>query len=466
MNKLIIVESPNKVETIKKYVGNEYIVLASVGHILKMKTTGTGGLGIDFENWEPQNSLESSKKEVVKKLKEALAISDFVYIATDPDREGEAIGQNLVDYLKIKNFARIKYNEITKEAILKALANPGKIDQNLVDAQKTRRMLDRIIGFKLSGLMRYKFKNAPGNPSAGRVQSIALKLIIDRENEIRNFIPEKYAKLHAVLADTKQLAYYHNDKNESDRKDWIYQNELDTVKKHFDSVKKELLVIDKKTQQRKAPAITPLKQAVVYRRSTLSSQSAQYALQKLYEGYGDGGLITYPRTDSTRLSESFVNQGQAYIAKKWGSDYIATEVKGFSGDQDAHEAIRPTDIALTPDLAKNMYPNMSNSEYAIYKLVYETSLQALMKQPIRQVVSYTYSNGDYVFKNSFSKVIFDGYYVVVGKSEEVSDPNYEVNQIVSVSEFNFEDHETKPLPRYNDGSLIEALDNIKVGRPS
>ncbi|MFV8469928.1 type I DNA topoisomerase [Mycoplasma sp. Sp48II] len=462
---LIIVESPNKVNTIQKYVGDDFEVIASVGHILKMKTTGTYGFGIDMEHWEPEYSADSTKKKVITQLKTAVKNANHIYIATDPDREGEAIGYHLVEYLKLEGrYSRIKYNEITKDAILKALAKPLELDYNLIDAQKARRMLDRIIGFRLSKLMRTKLKQAPGTPTAGRVQSIALKLIVDRENEIRAFIPEKYATLGAKIG-KDNFAYYFDASVTGDRKDWIIESQLEEFKKYFATAKKELLVTDVKVSERKVPAMQPFKQAVIYRKSPLSSQTTQYVLQKLYEGFGDGGLISYPRTDSTRLSQDFIDQAHSYIEKKWGKDYIASEVKGFSGDQDAHEAIRPTHIELTPTSAKALY-NLTESEFKIYKMIYDNTLQALIKQPIREVTAYTYQNGSYTFRNSYSKIKYDGYYVVTGKESEDIDPSYQVNQAIPVKDFIFEDHETKPVARYNDGSLIEALDNIKVGRPS
>ncbi|MHA3839438.1 type I DNA topoisomerase [Mycoplasma sp. HF14] len=462
---LIIVESPNKVNTIQKYVGDDYEVVASVGHILKMKTSGTYGFGIDMETWEPEYSADSSKKKVISQLKSAVKNAKHIYIATDPDREGEAIGYHLVEYLKVQDrYSRIKYNEITKEAILKSLAKPQELDYNLIDAQKARRMLDRIIGFRLSKLMRTKLKQAPGTPTAGRVQSIALKLIVDRENEIRAFVPEKYATLSADFGNDN-FATYFDAKVTGDRKDWILADQLENFKKYFATAKKELVVEDIKVSERKVPAMQPFKQAVIYRKSPLSSQSTQYVLQKLYEGFGDGGLISYPRTDSTRLSQDFIDQAHSYIEKKWGKDYIAAEVKGFSGDQDAHEAIRPTHIELTPASAKALY-NLTESEFKIYKMIYDNTLQALIKQPVREVTSYTYSNGDYSFRNSYSKIKYDGYYVVTGKESEDVNPGYTLGQVVPVEGFVFEDHETKPVARYNDGSLIEALDNIKVGRPS
>ncbi|WP_025755476.1 type I DNA topoisomerase [Mycoplasmopsis cricetuli] len=469
MNKLnlVIVESPNKVKTIKKYLGDEYEVIASVGHIMKLKKEGLFSLGIDLEKWEPKYVLDTTKKEIAKTLKNAVKNSNTVYIATDPDREGEAIGDHLVNYLKVKdNYFRIKYNEITKPAILHAIDNPTKLDQSLIEAQKARRMLDRIIGFRLSGLLKNKIYNSPTTPSAGRVQSIALKLIIDREQEIEKFVPEKYSKLTAIFQNQSYQANYINLNNSSDKREWIFEHELKTMQNYFNSAKKELIVSEITKTERKAPQVQPFKQAALYKRSPYNSQITQIIAQKLYEGYGEGGLITYPRTDSTRLSETFVKTGQNYISEKYGQEYILDTIKGFKGDQDAHEAIRPTDVYLTPQRVRDVYPQMSDQEFNLYKLIYQITLQSLIKQPIRINTSYLYQNGKYLFKNSFFKTKFKGYYVVIGEPEEIKDPEYKQGQIIEVEKFNFQNHQTKPAPRYNDGSLIEALDNIKVGRPS
>ncbi|MGZ9762496.1 type I DNA topoisomerase [Mycoplasma sp. 394] len=467
MKNLVIVESPNKVQTIQKYLGDEYKVVASVGHFLKMKTEGIYGLGIDFENWEPKYSLDSTKKKVVKDINELVKQAEHIYIATDPDREGEAIGSHLISYFKLENkYSRIKYNEITKDAIKHAIQKPNSLDNDLVAAQKSRRMLDRIIGFRVTNLIKNKFKNSPGTPTAGRVQSIALKLVVDREREIQAFIPEKYYKLNAKLVNNEVLANYFNPKNDSEHRDWIYPSQIDQYKADIKKTKKILTVTDINVSKRKIGAITPLKQSVLYKKSPFSAATTQAIVQRLYEGFGDGGLISYPRTDSTRMSASFVSNAQSYITTKWSKDYVASEIKGFSGDQDAHEAIRPTDVSMTPQLLKQTYPNISESELRIYKLIYETTLQALIKQPIRESKAYTFDNNGYQFRQTYSKVIFDGYYVVSGYENDNKDPNYKLHQQVDVESFNFEDHETKPAPRYNDGSLIEMLDIIKVGRPS
>ncbi|WP_027334725.1 type I DNA topoisomerase [Mycoplasmopsis felifaucium] len=466
MNKLVIVESPNKVETIKKYLGEGYEVLASVGHIVKLSTSGAMRLGIDLEKWEPKYVLDSTKKEVVKKLKEVVKKASIVYIATDPDREGEAIGEHLVKYLKCEDkYSRIKYNEITKDAILQAINHPGKLDQNLIEAQKARRMLDRIIGFRLSHLMQIKLSNSPSTPSAGRVQSIALKLVVDRENEINSFIPVEYHTVEAKINDNV-LASIYIDKHLADEKNWVYPSELESVKKVLDKEPTNKLIVKNiKETTRSVGRLTPLKQAVLYKKSPFSSGVTQTSAQKLYEGYGDGGLISYPRTDSTRLSQNFINAAHKYIENKFGKEYVLAEIKGFKGDQDAHEAIRPTDITLLPEEAKAKY-DLNNYDYQIYKLIYEHTLQCLMTPPVRKAKTYTFKKNTLAFKWTASSIVFDGYYIVKGEKEETTDPNYSENQEIDVQEFNIGNHQTKPPARYSEGALIEKLDEIKVGRPS
>ncbi|MGL5732496.1 MAG: type I DNA topoisomerase [Metamycoplasmataceae bacterium] len=462
MNYLVIVESPNKEKTIKKYLGADYEVLASVGHIVKMTTSGEGRLGIDFENWEPKYAIEPSKKEVVDKLKREAKKAAIVYIATDLDREGEAIGDNLVEFLDIKDkYKRIRYNEITKEAVLNAIAHPSIIDENLVKAQKSRRMLDRIIGFKLTNLIKTKLSNYPIAPTAGRVQSIALKLVVDRENEIRNFVPVQYHTIDAVINDEITANYFNPDNKDID-KSWVLPENIDAI---FNALNGPLVVDDISTTIKNDASVTPLKQAVLYRKADMSSKAAQSALQRLYEGYGDGGLISYPRTDSTRLSIPFLNGAKAYIQKVFGPEYVSDSIKGIAGDQDAHEAIRPTDIGLTPKKASERY-SLSSSESKIYSLIYYTTMQAIMTVPKREILRYNLVNNGHMFKLSSSKVIFDGYLKLKGYENSKELPKYEKGQLIDVKEYINTPHETKPPSRYNDGSLIQKLDEIKVGRPS
>ncbi|MDK2819229.1 MAG: type I DNA topoisomerase [Mycoplasmataceae bacterium] len=462
MNYLIIVESPNKEKTIKKYLSDEYEVLASVGHIVKMSTSGDGRLGIDFENWEPKYSIDPIKKDVVEKLRKHAKKADIVYIATDLDREGEAIGDNLVEFLNIKDkYKRIRYNEITKEAVLSAIANPSVIDDNLVKAQKSRRMLDRIIGFKLTNLIKTKLSNYPIAPTAGRVQSIALKLVVDRENEIKSFIPVKYHTIDAIVNDEITATYFNPENKEID-KNWILPEHINEI---YNSLKGPLVVDTVTTSIKNDASITPLKQAVLYRKADMSSKSTQSALQKLYEGFGDGGLISYPRTDSTRLSIPFLLGAKSYIKKVFGPEYVSETIKGIAGDQDAHEAIRPTDIGLTPQKAMQKY-SLSSAENKIYSLIYYITMQAIMTVPKREIIRYNLKNSGHFFKLTSSKVIFDGYLKLKKYEASKELPKYKKDEIIHVKEYINNAHETKPPSRFNDGSLIQKLDEIKVGRPS
>ncbi len=462
MKYLVIVESPNKVKTIQKYLGNEYEVMASVGHIVKMPATGEKKLGIDFDNWEPIYKIEPEKKHIVDELKKEAKKAKTVYIATDPDREGEAIGDNLVHFLDIeKKYRRIKYNEITKEAVMASIDNPTDIDVNLVKAQKSRRMLDRIIGFRLTNLMTKKMSNYPEKPTAGRVQSIALKLVVDRENEIRSFIPIKYSTINAKINDELNATFY-NSKSEFENKEWINN---DKAKEIFGILKGPLKVVDIKISKKNDAKISPLKQAVLYKKADISSKAVQVAAQRLYEGFGDGGLISYPRTDSTRLSENFLAKARSYITNKFGTEYVAKDIKGFSGDQDAHEAIRPTDISLTPELAQKKY-NLSSSEFKVYSIIWVTTMKSIMSVPTREILRYELENNGYNFKLSSSKILFDGYLAISDRDNDKELPKYNVGDSIDVKKYEIFDHETKPPARYTDGSLIEKLDDIKVGRPS
>ncbi|BDX52664.1 DNA topoisomerase 1 [Metamycoplasma equirhinis] len=460
--KVMIVESPNKVSTIQKYVGDKITVVSSVGHILKLATKGVGNLGIDFENWEPNMVPDPAKKNIISELKKITKDATEVLIATDPDREGEAIANNLVTTLKLeKKYKRIKYNEITDEAINFAINNPLEIDKNLVDAQKSRRMLDRIIGFKLSQLMQQKIKNTPTTPSAGRVQSIALKLVVDKEKQIEEFIPVLYSKIDAKISDDVIAHLFFKDnldfKNDNT---WIDKQHaidiLTTLNKNL-----YLDVTDYKIFERKEAAITPFKQSVLYKEAKYSSSIVQISAQKLFEA----GLISYPRTDSTRMNDSFINKAKDFIKNKFGENYVANEIKGFSGAQDAHEAIRPTDIYLTPEKAIQKHALNEVDSY-IYKIIYDKTIMALMTPPKRKVYQYELQNGIHYFKMSYTEVIFDGYYAVSGYEVVKALPEYKIGDRVSVKEFEKLDKETTPPARYNEGSLIKMLDDIKVGRPS
>ncbi|MDJ1646262.1 type I DNA topoisomerase [Mycoplasma phocimorsus] len=464
---LVIVESPNKIKAIKKYLEKNNIncdVEATKGHIAILPSTGKDGLGIDIENWIPLYKVDPEKRSVVAKLKKLAKLANKVVIATDHDREGEAIAENLIEYLDCKDkYSRIVFNEITQEAIINAYNNPGLLNEDLVNAQKARRMLDRILGYKLTNLMKKNIKNSVSKPSAGRVQSIALKLVCDKEKEIESFIPEQYYLIKAHLANNITANYFNNEligdkERVKDKK--IAENILN-------SLKGDLKVVDIKTITKNDPIITPLKQATLFKKCQLSSTTVQACAQKLYEGFGeDGGIISYPRTDSTRFSASFIEKAKDFIAKTYGEEYVAKVIKGSSGDQDAHEAIRPTSLKLTPKKAKEKY-NLTSAEYTVYKLIYNTTLKALMLPPKRNITTYIYNNNNNKFKNSFSSFEFEGYKIINDEKEDINlDPKYAINDLVKVNKYTSDFHETKPPARYTEGSLISMLDEIKVGRPS
>lgn len=468
---LVIVESPNKIKSIKKYLEKNNIkcdVEATKGHIAILPSTGKDGLGIDLENWIPLYKVDPQKRSIVTKLKKLAKAANKVIIATDHDREGEAIAENLIQYLDCEDkYSRIVFNEITQEAIIQAYNNPVLLNKDLVNAQKARRMLDRILGYKLTNLMKKNIKNSISKPSAGRVQSIALKLVCDKEKEIEAFIPEEYYLIKAHFSSSSKsalIANYFNEQVTGDKERIKSKQEAQAI---YSSLKGDLRVIDVKSITKNDPIIAPLKQATLFKKSTLSSSVVQVCAQKLYEGFDeDGGIITYPRTDSTRFSTSFISKAKEYISSTYGEQYVAKVIKGTSGEQDAHEAIRPTSLKLTPKKAKEKY-NLSSSEYAVYKLIYNTTLKALMTPPKRVITTYIYENNNHKFKNSFSSFEFDGYRIINDEKEEVIlDPKYNINDLVNVNEYVNEFHETKPPARYSEGSLISMLDEIKVGRPS
>lgn len=463
--KLVIVESPNKVKTIQKYLGNDYKVAASVGHIVHMKTEGQDNLGIDFDKWEPLYEISSEKEKIVKELKELASKADLVYIATDPDREGEAIGDNLIHFLKINNkYKRIKYNEISKTAIIRAIENAEMIDKNLVEAQKTRRMLDRIIGFKLSNLIASKIGNSPSTVSAGRVQSIGLKLVVDRDKEINEFKPVPYSIINANINDEMIANWFDENNQEFENSSWLSRDRANQI---VNSLDKKLNVVSVERETKEDSRKEPLKQSVLYKKSPLSAKATQQALQNLFEGYGEHGLITYPRTDSTRIAPEFIEVSKAFIVDKFGANYFNEKVRSSSGDQDAHEAIRPVSFELTPDNAKSKYSQMSNDDYKIYDLIYKLTLQALLKPSIKDNLKVVLENNNQKFKMSFTKIVFDGYLIIDKSSNKTLElPDIKEGDILEVSEYQIKDSQTSPPSKYNDGSLISKLDKIKVGRPS
>ena len=465
---LVIVESPSKSKTIEKYLGSDYKVVSSKGHIRDLSTKGKYGLGIDVENdFKPDYITIKGKKSVITELKKDVKDSKFVYLATDPDREGEAISWHLYDCLGLNdnNYKRVVFNEITKNAIIEAFKHSRKIDQNLVNSQETRRMLDRIIGFRLSKLMQAKTSGS----SAGRVQSVALKLIVDREREILAFKPEEYYKISADFEDFKaELFKYKNKdielKNETEANKVL--NELDSL----------FLVssVDRKTKNKKSPLpfITSTLQQVASNRLNMGAKKTMSVAQKLYEGIEleneTVGLITYMRTDSVRLSNEFVSATHEFVKREYGKEYVGSVkvVKQKENVQDAHEAIRPSSIERTPLSVK---PYLTSDEYKLYRLIYYRALASLMKDAKTDNTTVILDNNDYKFKATGQILSFDGYLKVYGDYEDVSNeklPELNEEDKLTSEKIESEQHFTKAPARYTEAKLIKELEELGIGRPS
>ena len=471
-DKLVIVESPSKSKTIENYLGNEYHVTSSKGHIRDLATSGKDGLGIDQENgYKPKYVISKDKKTVVKELKEAVKEAKTVYLATDPDREGEAISWHLAEVLGLDedDTNRIVFNEVTKNAVIDALNHPRKIDKNLVKSQETRRVLDRIIGFKLSKLLQKKIKSK----SAGRVQSVALRLIVEREREIDAFIPKEYWKIKAhFLKDdidfSAELSKKGNSKIEINNETQATEI-FESLEKHFtvQSVKKT-----KKKKESKPPFITSTLQQEASSKLGFKAKRTMMIAQKLYEGIAledeTVGLITYMRTDSTRLSDTFVTSATEYIRDKYGKNYIGHVKinKKKENVQDAHEAIRPTSALRTPESVK---PYLSQDEYKLYALIYARALASLMAPSQFDATSIVLNNNDYLFNASGSILQFDGYLRVYGQYEKQTNeilPVLSENEMIESYQIEKTQHFTKPPARYSEAKLIKEMEELGIGRPS
>lgn len=467
---LVIVESPNKTKTISKYLGNDYKVVSSVGHIRDLSTSGKYGFGVDIENgFKPNYVPIKGKKKIINELKKDVNDADFVYLATDPDREGEAISWHLYDALNLKEnkYKRIVFNEITKNVILDSFKHARDINIDLVHSQETRRILDRIIGFRLSKLMQSK----TGGKSAGRVQSVALKLIVDKEREINAFVPEDYYEIDAYFNefDAKLDSYNHKKieiKTESDAKEIV--SKLSNTFKIEEVTKKE------KKQNSKFPFITSTMQQLASIKLNFSSKKTMSVAQKLYEGITlkdeTVGLITYMRTDSTRLSNEFIASTYKFIEDKYGSNYVGhVKVnKNKENVQDAHEAIRPTSVNRTPESIKEY---LSNDEYKLYSLIYYRALASLMADAKVLGTTVILDNNNYQFKATGHILTFDGYLKVYAPYEDNTDKilpdleNYKTGVVIS-NKIEYTMHSTKPPARYTEASLIKELESLGIGRPS
>ena len=467
---LVIVESPAKSKTIEKYLGGEYKVVSSVGHIRDLATTGKYGLGVDVDNdFKPNYIPMPGKKKVIADLKKLVKESDLVYLATDPDREGEAISWHLFDTLKIKekNYLRVLFYEITKDKVLEGLNNPRKIDYDLVKSQETRRILDRIIGFRLSKLM----QNKTGGKSAGRVQSVALKLVVDREREIQNFVPEAYYTITANFPDKEmksELFAFNNKDLEIKDKDLA----LEILGKLSDTF--TVSNVDKKSKNRssKFPFTTSTLQQEASTKLGFPAKKTMSIAQKLYEGLDIGsehtGLITYMRTDSVRLSEDFTGPAFHFIEELFGKEYVGYVKKAKKNDnvQDAHEGIRPTSIKRTPESLKNY---LTADELKLYTLIYYRTVASLMADAKTNVTTICLDNNNYQFKSTGTVITFPGYLKVYGKYEEANDtvlPDLAIGEVLTTSDIKMDEHFTKPKPRYTEAKLIKELEELGIGRPS
>ena len=464
---LVIVESPAKSKTIEKYLGPGYKVVSSKGHIRDLATTGKYGLGVDIDNnFEPSYTYISGKKKLVSELKKDVKEADRVYLATDPDREGEAISWHLKEALGIKDkdYDRVLFHEITHDKVIDAFKEPRKIDDDLVKSQETRRILDRIIGFRLSKLMQSK----TGGTSAGRVQSVALKLIVDREREIKAFVPEEYWTITANFENFEaELFEYKNKKIEipnEQEANRILTELTDTY--HLEKQEEKL-----KNKKSKPPFITSTLQQEASTKLGFPAKKTMSLAQKLYEGIDLGsetvGLITYMRTDSVRLSDEFSGASKNYIEKNYGKDYVGytKQAKSKENVQDAHEAIRPTSILRTPSSVKEY---LSNDEFKLYRIIYYRALASIMADAKVNQTTVVFNNQDYLFKTTGQVLVFDGYLKVYADYEssedkvlpEFTDENYITNDVEKKQHF------TSPPSRYTEAKLIQEMEKLGIGRPS
>ena len=475
---LIIVESPTKVKTIKKFLGSNYDVAASNGHVRDMPKSQ---LGFDVENnYEPKYITIRGKGDILAALRKSVKKSDKVYLATDPDREGEAISWHLSKALKLeeKDIHRITFNEITKTAVKESLKHPRAIDMDLVDAQQARRMLDRMVGYRISPLLWAKVKRGL---SAGRVQSVTLRIIADREEEIAAFIPEEYWTLDAdftIPGERKPLTarFYGTEKE----KITIHsKEELDTITKKLEGAKYQVAEVKKGERTKKAPVpfTTSTLQQEASKVLNFSTQKTMRVAQQLYEGVdvkgsGTVGIITYLRTDSTRISDEADASARAYVEENYGKEYVSAAVqekKSGKKIQDAHEAIRPTDITRTPFALKE---SLTRDQFRLYQLIWKRFAASRMQPAKYETTSVKIGAGEYMFTVATSKVAFEGFRTVYTEADEEKEvSNVLVNGLsmdseLTKEEFDTKQHFTQPPAHYTEATLVKALEELGIGRPS
>lgn len=473
---LVIVESPAKVNTIKKFLGSNYEVVASNGHVRDMpKST----MGIDFENdYEPKYITIRGKGDKLAELRRCVKKADKVYLATDPDREGEAISWHLANALKLdpKKTARITFNEITKPAVKESLKHPREINMNLVDSQQARRVMDRMVGYSISPLLWMKIKRGL---SAGRVQSVALRMLCDREDEINAFIPKEYWDMDAVLKYNKKdfkVSFYGNEKGKIEI---TGKEQLDGIVKELKAAKFIVSDVKKGNRSRKAPVpfTTSTLQQEASKALNFSTQKTMRIAQQLYEGVeikgrGSIGLITYLRTDSTRISETAEAQVKDFIENNYGESYMTKEVttkKSGKKIQDAHEAIRPTDVTLLPDSIKAQLPR---DLFRLYQLIWKRFVASRMQNAVYETTNVKVAAGKYIFNAATSKLDFDGFMKVYTDSDnEKVVTNNTVSKLEKGMELDFVEfeenqHFTQPPAHFTEAALVKAMEEQGIGRPS
>ena len=473
---LVIVESPAKVKTIKKFLGKNYEVAASNGHVRDLPKSQ---LGIDIENdFEPKYITIRGKGDVLANLRKEVKKADKVYLATDPDREGEAISWHLTKALKMeeKDIHRITFNEITKTAVKASLKNPRGIDMNLVDAQQARRVLDRLVGYEISPVLWAKVKRGL---SAGRVQSAALRIICDREDEINAFIPEEYWTLDAVLSvkgEKRPLTAHLC--GDADGKLTVHsEEEMNRILKSLEGAEYRICSVKKNTRSKKAPLpfTTSTLQQEASRHLNFSTQKTMRIAQQLYEGidikgHGSVGLITYLRTDSVRVSAEAASAASAYIREQYGPEYVsdhAASQQTGARIQDAHEAIRPTDIARTPVMVKE---SLSRDQFRLYQLIWNRFAASRMSNAAFETTAVKIQAGEYRFSVSASRTQFAGYLTVYSLDEEkdktVLSVSLSTDSVLTCTKLSPEQHFTQPPAHYTEASLVKAMEEIGIGRPS
>ena len=472
---LVIVESPAKAKTIEKYLGKKYKVIASMGHVRDLPRSQ---MGVDVDdNFEPKYITIRGKGPVVKELKKYAKKAKKVFLASDPDREGEAIAWHLSNILELEDSKenRVVFNEITKDAVKESFKHPRDIEMDLVDAQQARRILDRLVGYNISPGVWKKVKKGL---SAGRVQSVALRLVIDRENEIRNFKPEEYWTIEGEFRYQKskftaKFLHYKNKPFKLQNKD-----DVNNVTAKLDGDQFEITNVNKKEKTRNPaqPFTTSTLQQEAARKLNFKARKTMMIAQQLYEGIdlkrqGTVGLITYMRTDSTRISDAAKNEAKSYITENYGSNYVSKrQAKGKQGDQDAHEAIRPTSAMRTPNEMKSY---LSRDQHRLYKLIWERFVASQMAPAILDTVALDVTQNDIKFRANGQTIKFKGFMTlyVEAKDDKENDkenklPNLKEGDKVTATQIEPAQHFTQPPPRYTEARLVKTLEELKIGRPS